>query len=144
MEQKGLHIFEYQGTGVRRVVESGDWFVGIKNYKLANDLRTLETLERHLLSDEVFILLEGECVLVVADATENLTVQATKMERDKVYCVTKGVWHTTILNEQCKLILVENRNTAEENSEILGLSSELIKKIHAAITDKAIGGICAS
>ncbi len=133
MNQKLLQVYEYAGTGLQRVVESGDWFVGIKNYKPANDVSNLECLERHLLTDEVFVLLEGECVLAVAEPAAELNVKIVKMEKNKVYCVKLGIWHTTILNRECKMILVENRNTGEDNSEILNLSPELIMATQAAV-----------
>ena len=32
-----IQSFEYTGEGMRRVYENGQWTVGIKNYKPAND-----------------------------------------------------------------------------------------------------------
>lgn len=118
-----LNVSSYDGLGLQRVVESGEWFVGIKNYKPFNDVNNLESLERHLLTDEVFVLLEGKCVLLV-DSSSNKdcsSIEQVSMDNGKVYCINKGVWHNTILSKDAKLILVENRNTSNENSEVYNL-----------------------
>ena len=42
-----IQSFEYTGEGMRRVYENGQWTVGIKNYKPANDKSLFNELERH-------------------------------------------------------------------------------------------------
>lgn len=120
-----LRIESYDGEGVKRSVESGEWFVGIKNYKPGNDAVLFSMMEKHLETDEVFVLLAGGCTLIIdvspAGTCENLS--CVPMELSKVYCIPKGVWHTTITSKDAKLILVENRNTSMDNSEMLELNA---------------------
>jgi mannose-6-phosphate isomerase-like protein (cupin superfamily) len=123
-----IAISDYDGEGLKRVVESGEWFVGIKNYKPFNDVNNLVALERHMLTDEVFTLLEGTCILLV-DRSANQSgteIVSVPMEKGKVYCINKGVWHNTIVSQDVKIILVENRNTSMENSEMYDLTPEQI------------------
>lgn len=121
-----LYIESYEGEGVKRVVESGDWFVGVKNYKPGNDAALFTAMERHFETDEVFVLLAGKCTLVIdiSPAGNCGTLSCVPMEAEKVYCIPKGVWHTTVTSKDAKLILVENRNTSMENSEMLELSPD--------------------
>jgi mannose-6-phosphate isomerase-like protein (cupin superfamily) len=121
-----LKIESYDGEGLKRAVESGSWFVAIKNWKPANDVNGFDMLERHMQTDEVFVLLSGACTLLV-DASPNddaSAVGCVKMEPMKVYCIPKGVWHNTITSKDAKLILMENRDTSMENSEIKTLSAD--------------------
>lgn len=130
-----LKIESYDGEGLKRAVESGDWFVAIKNWKPANDIDGFDMLERHLKTDEVFVLLAGDCTLLV-DRSPNddcSDVGCVAMEPMKVYCIPKGVWHNTITSKDAKLILMENRDTSMENSEIKTLTAEERKVLRAKL-----------
>ncbi|TCL70884.1 hypothetical protein EDC14_100829 [Hydrogenispora ethanolica] len=126
-----LSIEEYSGEGLKRVVESGSWFVGIKNYKPFNDVDNLSALERHFLTDEVFVLLEGRCVLLIDRSPDQSgsDIVSVPMEKGLVYCIKKGVWHNTIVSRDVKIILVENRDTSMENSAMFDLSPEQIQSL---------------
>lgn len=128
-----IEIKEYSGEGLFRVIESGEWFVGIKNYKPMNDPENVELVERHLESDEVFVLLEGKCTLFLdfSDNNQCNDFRCIPMEKNKVYCINKGVWHNMAVSKDVKLILVENRNTCGDNSEIFKLSESQISDIKA-------------
>jgi len=124
MSESKLSITGFDGEGLKRVVESGDWFVGIKNWKPANDAAHFDCMERHMLTDEVFVLLEGGCTLLVDHSPDNncSDIRCVPMEKNKVYCIHPSVWHNTITTKDAKLILMENRNTSMDNSEVQPLS----------------------
>lgn len=136
-----ITVNSYDGEGVRRLVESGTWFVGIKNYKPANDVAEFCCLEKHLLTDEVFVLLQGRCVLLVDVAPDGsgCDLRCIPMERGKVYCIRPGVWHNTIVSRDVKLVLIENQNTAAENSPLFNLSEAQIEKVRAELRSKHFG-----
>ncbi|MCF6689516.1 cupin [Raoultella terrigena] len=129
--QCSVKVGQYDGAGLQSMFESAGWFVGIKNWKPENDIQHIDTLERHLLTDEVFILLDGACTLLVIDEndTAKCHFQYIPMEPYKVYCIPKGAWHNTISWPGVKLALIENRNTSAENSEFLPLSSAMREQI---------------
>ena len=123
MQEIGVHSFETEG--LKRVYDNGSWFIGIKNYKPANDIVNLDCLEKHNLTDEIFVLLAGGCVLLTAEKTaEGLAFKALSMEPGKVYVIPKGLWHTTVTAKDSKLILAEASNTSDKNSDILKLSKD--------------------
>ena len=39
------------------------------------------------------------------------------MEKNKVYNVKRGMWHTVILKPDAKVIVVANADTSKQNSE---------------------------
>lgn len=131
----GVNISQHDGSGLKMMVESDGWFVGIKNWKPENDLHHLDCLERHLLTDEVFILLSGRCTLIIAQKDEhaNLAFHAVPLEPYKVYCVAKGVWHNTITWPGVKMALIENRDTGAENSEFMPLNDHMRAELNAAL-----------
>ena len=61
---------EYTGRGMQRVYENDQWTVGIKNWKPENDITGISNIERHNLTDELFVLVSGSCTLVSAEETE--------------------------------------------------------------------------
>ena len=114
--------YEFTGEGMQRVFENEKWTVGIKNWKPANDVTGIDCLERHNLTDELFVLVEGACTLVYANETDNgLEFGAVKMEKDKVYNIPATLWHNTITQKDTKMILIEDSNTSMDNSDILNL-----------------------
>ncbi len=120
----------YEGEGLKLLYDQGDWVIGIKNYKVANDISTLSALERHNLTDESFVLLEGDCSLV---AKIEDTIEVKKMKKNQLYTIDKGIWHTTIMVKGTKMVLIEKSNTSMENSELYQLTTQEVQYITKSI-----------
>jgi len=120
--------YEFSGAGMTRVYENEKWMVGIKNWKPANDITGIDCLERHNLTDELFVLIQGECTLVYANETDNgLEFGAVAMVPNKVYNIPATLWHNTITQSDTKMVLIEDPSTSMENSELHNLDeNELI------------------
>ena len=109
---ENLEIFEYDGEGYNPTMNFESWRVAIANFGEHFDEERYNYLERHLLTDEVFILLSGEARLVIGrDFSE------TAMQPGKTYNVKKGVYHALLMEKDAKVIIVENHNTCRENTE---------------------------
>ncbi len=119
--------YEFTGEGMHRVFENEKWTVGIKNWKPANDITGIDNLERHNLTDELFVLIAGSCTLIFANETAGgLEFGAVKMEPNKVYNIPATLWHNTVTQKDTKMILIEDSSTSNENSDILPLTPEQI------------------
>ena len=112
-----VEIHEYRGEGYKPLVDYEDWRVAILRY--CDWFTGLKGLERHLETDEVFVLLEGEATLITDEADG---IREWKMERGKIYNVLKGVWHHIIVTPDASVLIVENRNTGADNTERKRLS----------------------
>lgn len=124
--------YEFAGEGMHRVYENEKWTVGIKNWKPANDITGIDCLERHNLTDELFVLIAGSCTLIYANEKDGaLEFSAVKMESGKVYNIPASLWHNTITQKDTKMILIEDSSTSNENSDILPLTPEQIRKIQS-------------
>lgn len=109
---KDIEIFEYNGVGYDPTMNFGAWRVALANYCEKFDKNTYTYLERHMLTDEVFVLLWGEATLITGkEFTE------TPMEAGKIYNVKKGAWHALSMSKDAKVLIVENHDTTRENSE---------------------------
>ena len=122
--------YSFDGEGMQRVFENEKWTVGIKNWKPANDITGLDCLERHNLTDELFVLIAGSCTLIYGNEVDGkLEIGAVEMEPNKVYNIPATLWHNTITRKDTKMILIEDSNTSMDNSDIIALSAEQIETI---------------
>ena len=112
-----LEIHRHDGPSYRPLVDFESWRVAILNF--SEDLlpTNLTRMQRHNETDEVFVLLAGQCILFVGEGRESVArIHAQPLEPGKIYNVKKGVWHTHTLSTDAKVLVVENRDTTYDNS----------------------------
>jgi hypothetical protein len=81
-------------------------------------------MQRHDLTDEVFVMLQGHCILFLGAGRETVeSIHAVDMQPGKLYNIRRGVWHTHTLSPGAEVLIVENDDTAVENSPSAALSS---------------------
>ena len=118
-----IEILEHGELGFKRLVEFGAWTVAMLNDTPMYALEGVGYFQKHNETDEVFILLSGECTLFTAGQGETPSeIAAHKMEQGKFYHIKAGVWHTHILAPDTKVVVVENSNTCLDNSPISDLT----------------------
>ena len=103
-----IKVFSHASDGFKVAVESGEWKVGVLRYN--QRFSRLGEMERHMLTDEVFVLITGTATLYT-------DWEAVAMESGLVYTVPQGVWHHIVVSEDATVLVVENRNTSIENTE---------------------------
>ena len=109
---ENLEVFEYNGEGYNPTMNFESWRVAIANFGEHFDKHRYNYLERHLLTDEVFVLLSGEASLIIGrDFSE------TKLQIGRIYNVKKGAYHALLMEKDAKVLIVENHNTSRENTE---------------------------
>jgi hypothetical protein len=131
---QAIYSKRHDGEGLARVYENKAWMVGLKNYKPANDAGLFTEIERHRQSDELFLLLEGSCVLLSAfEERCSLRFEAQAMKTGALYVIPFSVWHTTITTPGARLALVEDPGTGAANSDVRVLSAEELEAARNAI-----------
>ena len=100
------HIHKGEGFQVLKQFEG--WKIGYLRY--TDRFSKYDQLERHLETDEVFVLLEGEATLYTEEET-------CVMEKNVLYNIPKGVWHHIVVSEDATVLVVENSNTTKDNTE---------------------------
>lgn len=111
-----IEIKEYTGEGFKPQVDFGTWRVAIANYKPGWAKGAQTYIERHMQTDEVFVLLEGEVSLLIGRE-----MQEVKLEPGKICNVKAGTWHQLQMSENGKVLIVENLDTSRANSEYLDI-----------------------
>lgn len=134
-----IEITEYEGEGYQPLIDYDKWRVAILNYCDELLPENIEKMQRHDETDEVFILLKGECILFLADGSNTIgEITAVNMEPLKLYNIKKSVWHTHTLSEEAMVLIVENQDTALINSPEKQLNDNEKEKI-INLTDQLWG-----
>ena len=120
MEQY-LEILNFTDEGYKPLVFSGDWQVAQLNWEPIFDLEHAGEIERHVHSDEVFVLWKGKAIIFVA--TEE-GIQVQEMQPGVIYNVRKGVWHNLLSTRDAAWIIVENRDTHLQDTQIRQMTAQ--------------------
>lgn len=136
-----LEIHQYTGAGYRPLIDYQGWRVAVLRYIDELLPQHIAKLQRHDETDEVFVLLEGRCILFIGTGKEAVTdIQAQDMEPLKLYNVKKSCWHSHTLSQDATVLVIENRDTAAHNSPEIGLNSSQRKQLEH-LTHQLWGGI---
>lgn len=103
-----MDIYEYNGEDFKAVLSTDNWKIGLLRY--SERFSDFCVQERHLMTDEAFILLEGSAVLQVDD-------RKTEMQKLKVYNIKQGEWHHIVVSTDATVLVVENSDTCSTNTE---------------------------
>jgi mannose-6-phosphate isomerase-like protein (cupin superfamily) len=120
-----LEIREHTEAGYKPLIDYGNWRVAILNFSADLLPENITALQRHNETDEVFVLLQGRCLLFIGEGQEAITaVHGQEMLPGTVYNVKKGVWHSHTLSSEAMVLVVENRDTTYVNSPFSPLSAD--------------------
>jgi ureidoglycolate hydrolase len=125
MDEQLLEIRQYLGTGYQPLIDYSDWRVAILRWEEASLPGNIESMERHTQTDEVFVLLDGWATLLIGGNQGKVDdIQAEVMSSGKLFNVKQNTWHTILLSRDASILIVENRDTGQDNSEFFQLTPE--------------------
>lgn len=132
-----IEIKEYTAEGYSPVIDYESWRVAVLNYIDELEVPDLKTMQKHTLSDEVFVLLKGDFTLFTGGSGDEIgTINSVKLEPYKLYNVKAGVWHTHTLSEDASVLIVENRNTCDDNSPTAYMTDDQLKQLAACYANQ--------
>lgn len=135
MKQDNIEIVEFQEEGYKPLVDFETWRVAVLKYCNDVHLENIKTMQRHQETDEIFVLLKGNCTLISGGNGESIdNIEMIKMKPNRIYNVKKGVWHNHTLDEEGEVLIVENQNTCDANSPVVQLSKEEVNKLRDVIS----------
>lgn len=125
MDEALLEVRNYHGDGYKPLIDYGEWRVAILRYLDALQPERIDSMERHTETDEVFVLTKGHGVLIIGGNRDQVDrVQPQTMELGEIYNVKRNVWHTILLSRDASVLIVENNDTGDHNTEFDGLTRE--------------------
>jgi hypothetical protein len=139
MNESLLEIRDHAGDGYQPLVDYGTWRVALLRFDDDMLPQNIDRFQRHDETDEVFVLLQGRCVLYIGEGEETIdSLHAEDMVPVKVYNVKQGVWHNHTLSRDAVVLIVENRDTGDQNSPFCTLEEEQrehLMALHVALQE---------
>jgi mannose-6-phosphate isomerase-like protein (cupin superfamily) len=123
-----LEIYEWNENGYKPLVFYNGWQVALLNWEPAYELANAGEIERHVNTDEVFVLWKGHGLLFSSSADG---FQVEDMRPGVIYNVPKGVWHGLLATRDAAWIIVEDRDTHLKDTEIRQMSTGEWKQLKA-------------
>ncbi|KLU60656.1 hypothetical protein CEB3_c30390 [Peptococcaceae bacterium CEB3] len=119
-----LERLRSKDAGYQPLVLAGSWQVAVLNFAEEQAPENLRKVDSHTLTDEVFVLLSGKAVLIVAeDEGEGLRFYGKSMEPRLVYNVPVKTWHNIALAQDAEVLIVEDRDSHLGNYEFRELTA---------------------
>ena len=114
-----IEISSHEDAGYKKILSFESWRVSLMNYADHLQEGKLKRIERHMLTDEVFVLLEGNATLYI-----DKEMKKYPMEKGKIYNVKAAAWHAISFSKDAKVLIVENENTSLDNTEYIYFEEE--------------------
>jgi ureidoglycolate hydrolase len=125
-----LEIGEWPDEGFRPIINIGEYRLAVLKYFSGVSAGNINRIERHNLTDEIFILTEGSARLILLETfPEKNGTHVLQMRRNAAYNVRAGVWHHVILSKDATVLIFERADTSRENSEYFMPDAALVKRI---------------
>ena len=125
-----LEIKGFDGFGYVPLVRFGTWRVAALRYLDEISPERINSMERHNATDEVFVLVKGVGMLALGGNKDSVEeIQTVAMKIGEVYSIKMNCWHNIILSEDAHVIIIENDDTGDVNSEHCLLSTHLQKSL---------------
>ncbi|MCU7552237.1 hypothetical protein OCK74_24170 [Chitinophagaceae bacterium LB-8] len=88
------------------------WQVAQLNYLPWLSFTTIERLEQHQQTDEIFVLTKGRAVLIAASMENSMVnFECILMKPGVTYNIPVNAWHSIAMDEDAEIIIVEKSNT---------------------------------
>ena len=109
---KIIDIYKHVNEGYNPYLIGPKWQVAQLNYSIEEALESKIRLDIHHLTDEAFLLIEGDAVLIAARIIqEEISYDIILMQPGIVHNIPKEVWHNIVLKHGAKVLIVEDANT---------------------------------
>lgn len=124
IEESKLEVKECTQSGYHPMIWYEGWRIAYLNDTPKFHLENISDMQRHNTSDEVFVLLEGSCTLYIGDGGDGTPgrITAVPLRPGVMYNVRKGVWHTHALADGARVVVIENADVSDENTDHIPVS----------------------
>ena len=103
------------------------WQVAQLNYSKEQHIDNIKKIDKHHQTDEVFVLLKGKAVLILAEIEEDSPIfEVELMEPAVTYNIPQNCWHNIAMEAGSEVLIVEKSNTHLKDFSYQDLSPEKI------------------
>ncbi|WP_203256939.1 cupin domain-containing protein [Hyunsoonleella ulvae] len=130
-----IEQYKVEANGYHPFLIREGWQVAQLNYMPEQHIDNIKKLDVHFLTDEVFILLKGEAVLIGAEIEgDSVTFEAELLKPNITYNIPANVWHNIAMKEGSEIIIVEKSDTHISDFEFFQLNDTQIAELKQKVT----------
>lgn len=131
-----IEKFIIKDSGFHPFLISDSWQVAQLNYMVDQHIDNIKKVEVHFETDEVFVLLNGDAVLITAKMENTGPVFNTElMKLGTVYNVPKNIWHNIAMRKESEVLIVEKSNTHIGDYKYFDLNEEQIVDLKKNVSE---------
>ena len=132
-----IEAYFYEQEGFKPLLISEGWQVSQLNPVEKHGLEDIDQVERHLYTDEVFILHRGSAVLIEAEMKGGkICFNCLRMKQGVIYNIPAGAWHDIAMDADAQIIIVEKSNTHLSDCAYFPLSEEQRSVLYSDIKQR--------
>lgn len=131
-----IESYKVKENGYHPFLIRDGWQVAQLNYMPEQEIDNIKRLDVHHLTDEVFILMKGNAVLIGATINAGeITFKLTLMKPNVTYNIPQGTWHNIAMTEGCETIIVEKSNTHISDFEYFELNEVYVQELKNKVNE---------
>ena len=131
--EKDIEIIDFPAEDYMPLKDYDGWRVAVLRHCENTNLEKISWMQKHMETDEVFALLDGKCTLILAGNGEKPgEFKMVEMEPHRIYNIKSGFWHNHVLDETGEVLIIENRDTTDDNSPTYHMNQEEIEAFRKA------------
>ncbi len=118
-----IESFTIKENGYHPFLIREGWQLAQLNYIDEQHIDRIEKLDVHRRTDEIFVALEGDAVLIAASIVDQQPVfELEYLETNQVYNIPQDVWHNIAMEPGSEVLIAEEANTHISDFQFLPLS----------------------
>ena len=131
-----LETYFHEGPGYNPFLIREGWQVAQLNYLPSLAPVEIRRVERHKATDEVFVLVQGQSVLIAAEETPSgLRFETRRLQPGVTYNVPTAMWHYLAMWPDDLVIIVEKSNTHLNDVEYRELSEAEYRQLQTMLSN---------
>lgn len=130
--KKLVDVLSFDGIGYMPLIHCRDFRVAMLNYHPELEIENISNFQQHSLTDEAFILLNGNCTLFIAEDASLQNIHAVPLKPGQIFNVKQGVYHTHTLSADASVLIVEADDTCDDNSPQVTVDHEIRERMKKA------------
>lgn len=135
-EIKMLEKYYIKEEGYHPFLIRDDWQVAQLNFTEEQHIDNIFRIDAHHKTDEVFILLKGVAVLIVAKIKEGEPIFEVALMKPKVtYNIPKNTWHNIAMEKGSEVLIVEKSNTHLNDFSYFDLSQNKVHELKKMVKE---------
>ena len=131
-----LETYYIKEEGYHPYLISDGWQVAQLNFIEEQHIDNIYRIDAHHKTDEVFVLLKGVAVLILAKIIEGEPIfEAVLMKPKITYNIPKNTWHNIAMEKGSEVLIVEKSNTHLNDAYYKNLSLSKIDELKIMVKE---------